>query len=354
LLGELGVVSLVLDEHTAQTLAERAEIVEVIEDSTFRRLGAKPQTCSTGVTSPSARSHVSAETVGGTAAPDRKPAESVQSPWNIELMRARFASEDATGAGVRVALLDTGIAADHPDIPIAGGVSFVPGVASWIDDNGHGTHCAGIIGARNCTSGSTGVAPGCDLYAVKVLSSDGRGTLTSILAGLLWCAEHAMQVVAISVGTPARHENERAFLVYERAVARCAEVGAVVIAPAGNSGHTSRPWVQHPARCTDVLAVGAANRYGEPAAFSSRGPSSLPAGCDVEVLAPGVGIRSALPDRRLFNMSGTSMACSHVAGAAALVRELRPHGTPEQIRKSIVREFDTLRHPQPSAVRTAE
>ena len=98
------------------------------------------------------------------------PPASQAIPWNIRLVKADQVWSRATGRDVNVAIVDTGIDDDHPDLSVSGGASFVPGVTSWDDDQGHGTHCAGVAGARNNTEGVVGVAPECSLFAVKVLN----------------------------------------------------------------------------------------------------------------------------------------------------------------------------------------
>lgn len=316
----LGAIAVDLEENEAAALCQRHEVVELIEDAQSRSLKSTPRDTS-AVESTLIASNVAAGTSCESAtheAANRPRASRV--PWNIDMVDAPRVWDWATGAGIRVALLDTGIADDQPDVPVAGGVCFVPGGTSWVDDDGHGTHCAGIVGARNFESGFVGVAPDCSLYAVKVLASHGRGNLSSILAGLLWSADHRMHVVAVNIGSQTG-ESSTGFIVYERAAAQCMNTGALVLAPAGNAGNTPSPWLRQPARCRNVVAVGAVNRRGELARFSCRGPASLPSDCDVEILAPGAGICSGLPDGRRRNMSGTSMACAHVAGAVALLRQ---------------------------------
>jgi len=252
-------------------------------------------------------------------------------PWNIELVRANLVWSRVTGTGVKVAVLDTGIDDSHPDVPVSGGASFVPGVPSWKDGHSHGTHCAGIIGARNNAVGVVGVAPGCDLYAVKVLSDSGSGNLSWILAGMGWAAQNGMHVVSMSLGSDAE-ENAACVLAYQRAAEQCLNAGTLVVAAAGNSGTTSLPWVGHPARCPGFMAVAAVDSNRALASFSSRGPASLCNDCGVEIAAPGVSVNSTVPGGGYQVKSGTSMACPHVSGAAALLKQLHPSWTPAQIR----------------------
>jgi subtilisin family serine protease len=319
----LGAIAIDLSERETFELRIRDEVVEVIDDTEVRALAATPSGRTGRGSDLSAAMDVSAATL-----------DQPELPCNMELVRAPHVWESATGAGIRVALLDSGIDETHPDLYVAGGISFVRGVASWNDDSGHGTHCAGIVGARNVSNRSVGVAPGCDLYAVKVLAGHASGALSSILAGMLWCAQNRMHVISMHVGSPAG-ENPDGLVVYQRAAERCMADGAIVLAAAGNSGDRDAPWVREPARCADIMAVGAVDRSGALAGFSAHGPDSLGEDRDVEITAPGVAVRSTVPGGGYWNMSGTSMACAHVAGAAALLRQLRPAWTPAQVRECL-------------------
>jgi subtilisin family serine protease len=232
---------------------------------------------------------------------------------NIRQIYAPQAWRYSTGAGVRVAVVDTGIDPRHPDLRVYGGVSYVPGVTSWRDDHGHGTHCAGIIAASINGRGIVGVAPRARLYAVKVLNRRGSGMLSWILNGLMWCYRAGMHVVSLSLGSRERTHDPN---VYNKAYEHVGRIlrrrGILCIAAAGNDYH--RP-VGNPARCPSYMAVSAIDSRRRLATFTSVGPQ-------VEICAPGVNILSTVPGgyRR---MSGTSMACPHVSGVAALVKSRR-------------------------------
>jgi subtilisin len=261
-------------------------------------------------------------------APDDQPV-----PWNITMVGADRVWARVTGKGVKVAVLDTGIDDDHPDLTVSGGASMVPEESSWNDDNGHGTHCAGIIGARNNTTGVVGVAPGCDLYAVKVLNAAGSGRLSWILAGMGWAEQNGMSVVSMSLGSNVTSPDAPCTLAYQRAAERLVNADCLVVAAAGNNGRDpANPWVGNPARCRGFMAVAAVDRNRNLASFSSRGPASLCNDCGVEISAPGVSINSTVPGGGLARKSGTSMACPHVSGAAALLKELHPTWSPAKIR----------------------
>ncbi len=256
-------------------------------------------------------------------------------PWNISMVNAEKTWQRTTGRGISVAILDTGIDDDHPDLRVCGGVSFVPNIKSWDDDHSHGTHCAGIVAARNDAGGIVGVAPEAELYAVKVLSARGSGQTSWILAGMGWCVRNRIRVASLSLGSNVHSPDTPCSIAYQTAAERLAEAGCVVVAAAGNSGRESNHWVGQPARCSGFMAVAAVDRNGRKADFSSWGPPSLDRLEGVEISAPGVAIRSTTPGGRYSIKSGTSMACPHVSGAAALVAEIRPTWSPAQIRERL-------------------
>ncbi len=256
-------------------------------------------------------------------------------PWNIELVKANLVWNRVTGRGVKVAIVDTGIDDNHPDLTVSGGVSFVPGVGSWDDDNGHGTHVAGIVGARNNPVGVIGVAPESDLYAVKVLGRKGTGHHSQVLAGLCWATQNGMDVVNLSLGRDVKKPDEPCTAIYQRLARILNNAGCIVVAAAGNSGEEINKWVGHPARCPGYMAVAAIDRNKNLAPFSSRGPADLCDDCGVEISAPGVSINSTYQGGGYRKLSGTSMACPHVSGAAALLKELHPTWTPDRIRERL-------------------
>lgn len=228
-------------------------------------------------------------------------------PWGVDRIDADLAwPAGNTGKGVKVAVLDTGIVSNHPDLVVVGGVNFV-GVrdgsttaSDWNDNHGHGTHCAGIIAGRNNTVGVVGVAPDAALYAVKVLSDSGSGYTSDIIQGLDWCVANGVKVASMSLGGSGTTSLKAAC---DRVYAN----GVLVVAAAGNSAGA----VMYPAAYTSVLAVSATTSQNQLASFSNRG-------AQIELAAPGVSIYSTYKNGGYAYMSGTSMACPHVAGAAAL------------------------------------
>jgi len=263
----------------------------------------------------------------------------------------RGRAAEASLARVGVAIVDTGIDRAHPDlaVAVAGAVSFVEGVESPHDGNGHGTHCAGTVAARDDAQGVVGVAPGVRLYAVKVLDDEGAGALSDVIAGLEWVAAHADEIAVanLSLGVTGQSPSLRA------AIQACVRAGVVVVAAAGNDGAdvfgedgafgTADDRI--PAAFPEVCAVsaladsdglsggaGASTKAGADdalATFTCRAAkmhaSALvrSAGGAIDVAAPGVDILSTWPGGGLRRSSGTSMAAPHVAGLAARLTAIR-------------------------------
>ncbi len=231
-------------------------------------------------------------------------------------------------AGVAVAVVDTGIPKSHPDLNVVGGATFVRGSKSWNDDNGHGGHVAGTIGARDNDEGVIGVAPGIPLYAVKVLNSQGSGSLSGIIAGIDWCisanadSNANIRVLNMSLGGSGYNAS------FEDAVNRAYAAGIIVVVDAGTS---------QPASFANVIAVSAiADSDGIPGAAggsTNYGADDTLAsfsnyGSVVDIAAPGVSILSTYLTS-YASLSGTSMASPHVAGVCALaVNTVPPTGTP--------------------------
>nr|PZN43945.1 MAG: peptidase S8 [Bacillota bacterium] len=240
-------------------------------------------------------------------------------PWGLRRIGLPRAWQRSRGQGVRVAVIDTGADWTHPDLAprVRGGVNILAPGEPPGDDNGHGTHVAGIVAAADNAAGVVGVAPGADLYVVKAFDRDGSAALVDLLQALQWCADYGMQVINMSFGQPASSP------ALARAVEALTALGAVLVAAAGNGG-AGRP-VDFPARYPHVLAVTATDPRDTLARSSSRGP-------EVDLAAPGTGIVSLWPGGRLRSLSGTSMAAAHVAGAAALLLAAEPGLTPGEVR----------------------
>ncbi|MBI5630962.1 MAG: S8 family peptidase [Elusimicrobia bacterium] len=245
-----------------------------------------------------------------TAASFRAAAERGEITWNMRAIRAPGAWDYTEGEKVDVAVIDTGVDYSHKDLEgaVDGGYNAITdseSPESYMDDNGHGTHVAGIIGARRNGWGVVGVAPKARLYAVKVLSKDGSGNLSDVIKGLIWSANNGIQVVNMSLGSPTES------LALQKAVAYAKGRGVVIVAAAGNSGRTGGA-VSYPAAYPETIAVAASNSEGALADFSSRGENT-------KVIAPGEDVVSTRLGGDFVLLSGTSMAAPHVTGIAALL-----------------------------------
>ena len=231
--------------------------------------------------------------------------------WGIGKIGAHEVWASGRGAGIKVAVLDTGVAASHVDLngQVLRGWDFVNDDDDAGDDHGHGTHVAGTIAAlANNGVGVAGVAPGCRIIPIKVLDASGSGRNSQIAAGILKAAELGARVINLSLGGPSESETLR------RAIATVAAQGVTVVAAAGNDG-VSTPF--YPAATADVIAVAAVDSALNKAGFSNFGDY-------VDIAAPGVRIASTGRAGDVVKMSGTSMAAPHVAGAVALLASAFP------------------------------
>ncbi|WP_228471128.1 S8 family peptidase [Streptomyces alkaliphilus] len=239
--------------------------------------------------------------------------------WGLQAIRANLSH--LTGHGVKVAVLDTGVDTDHPDLAgrIEATESFVPG-ETVEDGNGHGTHCIGTVaGPADPRRGPRyGVAPEARILAAKVLGNSGSGRDGFILAGMAWAVSHGARVISMSLGARVR-PGELFPQTYEILARRALERGTVIVAAAGND--SDRPGrvepVSRPANCPGILAVAALDKAIAPAFFSNGAINDQ--GGEINIAAPGWQVRSAAPGGGYRHLSGTSMATPHVAGVLALL-----------------------------------
>lgn len=233
-----------------------------------------------------------------------------EQPWGISRVKAEAAWKTTRGAGVKVAVIDTGIDFKHTDLAanVKGGWSAIDKEqpANFMDDNGHGTHVSGTIAAVRNSTGVVGVAPEASLYGVKVLDANGSGTYADVIAGIQWAAENQVAVANMSLGA------SRGTQALADAVTEAAKAGVTIVAAAGNSGGP----VGFPAAYPECIAIAASDVRDGLAYFSSRGPQ-------VAFIAPGVDVKSTYMGGDYDTLSGTSMATPHVVGLAALATAAR-------------------------------
>ncbi|MCK5415151.1 MAG: S8 family peptidase [Thermoplasmata archaeon] len=248
---------------------------------------------------------------------DPTPEEVLELQWGADRIDAEKAWDTSTGSSVSVAVLDTGIDTDHPELSAvyAGGYDFVNGDYMPEDDNGHGTHVAGVIAAQMDyqlddadQQGVVGVSHGVSIYALKVLNSRGSGYYSDIAAAIYWSINEGVDVISMSLSGPSSTTQ------LEDACDAAYDAGIVIVAAAGNTGKRRAVFdsVQYPARYGTVMAIGATDSKDRRASFSATGPA-------VELVAPGVNVMSTYLNGGYATGSGTSMACPHVAGTVALV-----------------------------------
>jgi len=241
--------------------------------------------------------------------------DELDNTWGVKRIGAGVVHDGLNkGAGVKVAIIDSGVYYTHPDL-IANfdsdnlGYDFVNDDDDPMDDAGHGTHVAGTVAAMDNNVGVVGVAPEASLYAYKVLNASGSGNYSDIIAAMQQCEKDGIQVANLSLGSSS-DPGETVKAAFDKAE----EAGIVIVAAAGNSGNPPGigDKVIYPARYESCIAVAATDQGDSRASWSSTGP-------DVEISAPGVGIYSTLLGGGYGYKSGTSMASPHVAGVVALM-----------------------------------
>jgi subtilisin len=245
-------------------------------------------------------------------------------PWGIDRVDAeQVHAAGETGDGVDLAIIDTGIDRTHPDLQanLGSGVTIVGGLTAGDgqDDNGHGTHCAGTADGVDNAQGVVGVATQATLHPVKVLTASGSGTTSDVARGIEYTGEQGWDVGSLSLGGGGDSN------VLREAVEYATGEGVLLVAAAGNDGPCT-DCVGYPAAYDEVIAVSSTNRNDGLSEFSSTGP-------EVDIAAPGSDITSTYLAGTYQSLSGTSMACPHVSGAAA---QLLANGySPQQVRNRL-------------------
>lgn len=247
--------------------------------------------------------------------------------WNLEPIQVKQAwKAGLTGKNVKIAVIDSGIS-PHDDLSIAGGYSAVSYTSSYKDDNGHGTHVAGIIGAKHNGYGIDGTASEAQVYAVKALDQNGSGDLQSLLQGIDWSITHGMDIVNMSLGTTSDSK------ILHDAVDKAYEQGILLVAASGNGGNGKS--VNYPAAYSSVVAVSATNEKNQLASFSTTGD-------EVEFSAPGTNITSTYINQYYATGSGTSQATPHAAAMFALLKQRDPAETNVQLRAEMLNHIVDL------------
>ncbi|MFF9688349.1 S8 family serine peptidase [Streptomyces sp. NPDC014623] len=251
------------------------------------------------------------------------------------------------GKGTTVAVLDTGIDATHPDVKdrITRSKSFVPG-EEVVDKHGHGTHVASTIAGSGAASGGAdkGVAPEADLLVGKVLSDGGSGADSGIIEAMEWAKAEGADVVSMSLGSSIPDDGTD--LMAQAVDALSADGGPLFVIAAGNAYGAGT--IGSPGSAASALTIAAVDKQDGRAAFSSMGPLVRSHGLKPDLSAPGVDINAAASqsvpgiEGMYQQMSGTSMATPHVAGAAAILKQRHPEWSGRRIKDVLMSSSERL------------
>ena len=237
------------------------------------------------------------------------------------------------GHGVTVAVMDTGVQPDHPDLSVLTGENFVDGDSTTADGHGHGTHVAGTIAALENVVGVVGVAPEAQILPVRVLDDDGSGSVADVAQGFDWAGDEDVRIVNASLGSSGYSQLERDAIG--------AHPNTLFVVSAGNGGpdgigDDNDVTPTYPCRYNlpNILCVGASDQDDVPAGFSNFGDTS------VDLFAPGTDIASTWKSSSYVYSDGTSMASPHVAGAAALLAASAPGAGPALLVQALLAGAD--------------
>ncbi len=286
-------------------------------------------------------------------APDRVVSIDAQTvPTGIDRIDGELsstASGDGSGTvDVDVAVIDTGIDVDHPDLNVMGGKNCVQGKPTIDDGNGHGTHVAGTIAAKDDGQGVVGVVPGARLWAVRVLNNNGSGTWSGVICGIDWVTSKAstIEVANMSLGGSGTEPSASGCSTGDGlhdAICKSVRAGVTYAVAAGNASDDAAKHV--PAAYDEVITVSALADFD-----GASGGGAAPTcrtdeddtfanfsnyGADVDIIAPGVCINSTWKGNSYNTISGTSMATPHVAGAAALYKASNASASPAQVQTAL-------------------
>src|SRR3989338_8322567 len=238
-------------------------------------------------------------------------------------LSSTISGDNQNSVDVDIAIIDTGVYLTHPDLNVFKNISFVQGAKKGNDDNGHGTHVAGIAAAKDDSNGVVGVAPGARIWAVKVLDRNGSGSLSNVIKGIDYVTANAAQIDVANMSLGCQCTSA----AMNTAIANSVAAGVTYVVAAGNNAMDASTF--SPANHPDVITVsaivdtdgkcgglGSSTGYGADDTFASF--SNF--GSAVDIAAPGVNIYSTWKGGSYNTISGTSMASPHVAGAAGLYK----------------------------------
>ncbi|GIE33030.1 hypothetical protein Ait01nite_060750 [Actinoplanes italicus] len=255
--------------------------------------------------------------------------------WGLDKIRTNEAWQRSTGAGVKVAVIDSGVDATHPDLQgnvLSGFDAITDRAGSTTDRHGHGTHVAGTIAAVTGNDiGVAAVAPDVKIIPVKVLSDSGSGNMSDTAEGIIWAADNGAQILNMSLGSTSKVAAVTNAISYARSK------GVTVIAAVGNDREKGSP-TSYPGADAGVIGVAATDSGDRIGHYST-------AGNYVDVAAPGTNILSTYPGGQYKSMMGTSMATPHVAAVAALLKSYQPSLTPDQIEAALEKSAVDLGQP---------
>ncbi|HEY2493645.1 MAG TPA: S8 family peptidase [Paenibacillus sp.] len=251
-------------------------------------------------------------------------------PYGVKQIQAPKAWSTSTGHHIKIGVIDTGADYYHPDLrhSLARGINLLNRNMMPLDDNGHGTHIAGTIAAANSTVGMIGVAPRATIYPVKAFDHSGSAYVSDIILGIDWCVRNHVDIINMSFGMKTRSR------ALQEIVNKAYNAGISIIASSGND--SKRRNIDYPARYSQTISVGATDHNRRIAGFSNRGQY-------IDIYAPGDKIISSWTRGNYHEMSGTSMATSHVSGAIALLLSQNRNLHPSELKALLRRTATPLR-----------